>query len=372
MAGTIPGFGELNFSEFDKEVSFPNVILSYQSNATGKGRGKLWMWALSNELRQAGITTFNGYMVKGGQDWQEKWFGHLPMAKICVAMMSSSYFGSQACIDEIKAACSEKIHIIPVFLEHADMRVGFLGPDEESIIRGNFLRTRLSGNCIPPPDKGFFQGSNASDFKRNCRLLATEIKRVLQTMTDNLSSPKMVAPAAHVARKTPDGEWKDGSRVDEEDQQLSRQQVLDAFKSAFNGHLHGNQVDDFVTADGELGLHYGKIKGDKSKLRAVCDLIANNITTSKWTNGKLYLNDNNLGPEEGKAIAAALAKNTTLKEIYLNRNGLGPEGGKAIAAALAKNTTLTRIYLEYNNLTDEVEASLRQCASNRSTLTVHL
>jgi hypothetical protein len=51
---------------FKREEFFPNVLLSYQSDSTGKkgsGVGKAWMWAMANGFRAANITSFNGYQV---------------------------------------------------------------------------------------------------------------------------------------------------------------------------------------------------------------------------------------------------------------------------------------------------------------------
>ena len=50
----------------------------------------------------------------------------------------------------------------------------------------------------------------------------------------------------------------------------------------------------------------------------------------------LYLDGNELGDEAGKAIAAALEKNTSLTGLDLRYTGLGDDVGKAIAQALEK------------------------------------
>ncbi|KAF0519614.1 kinase-like protein [Gigaspora margarita] len=85
---------------------------------------------------------------------------------------------------------------------------------------------------------------------------------------------------------------------------------------------------------------------------------------------KLNLQNNQLGPEGGKALANALCKNTTLKFLNLGNNGLGTEGGKALVNALNKNTTLTLLDLENNGLGLEEQTFKSQ--SKTTTLTLLL
>ena len=59
----------------------------------------------------------------------------------------------------------------------------------------------------------------------------------------------------------------------------------------------------------------------------------------------------------GKALAEALAANTTLSTLILSDNYLGPEGAKALADALLQNSSLTELSIKGNELGDEgVEA----------------
>jgi hypothetical protein len=153
----IPG---LNTAYFDREAAFPTVMISYQSNSTGGGLGKSFMWGMANSLKDRGITSFNGYMVKGGQMWQKVWFGLLPEAKCVVLMMSKSFFQSRACIDELEAAIAQRTPIIPVFLERVDISGHFLGESESAVLSANFIRSHI-GNVIPPPDRGLFQTPTA-------------------------------------------------------------------------------------------------------------------------------------------------------------------------------------------------------------------
>jgi hypothetical protein len=156
---------------------YSTVVLSYQTHALGTDLGKLFMWAVANALKKANVTSFNGYQVTGGDSWQEQWFGVLPGCQVVVAMLSKSYLKSQACIDEIKEAVSLKKPIIPVYLEEVDISGDFLGTDFESKKTANFIRKGLSGNRIPPPDQGFFQGNSADDFNRNMATLVKLIKQ---------------------------------------------------------------------------------------------------------------------------------------------------------------------------------------------------
>jgi Ran GTPase-activating protein (RanGAP) involved in mRNA processing and transport len=48
-------------------------------------------------------------------------------------------------------------------------------------------------------------------------------------------------------------------------------------------------------------------------------------------------------PEGPAALADALKANTNLQRLNVSSNDLGPEGGKAIAASIAKNSTITSV-----------------------------
>eukprot|EP00037_Helgoeca_nana_P012272 m.111242 g.111242 ORF g.111242 m.111242 type:complete len:599 (-) comp21360_c0_seq14:103-1899(-) len=161
---------------FPQEEDFPKVLLSYQSHSTGKNVGKAWMWAVANGLRAAGITSFNGYQVTGGENWQQEWFGVLPECEVLVVMLSKSYFPSEACVHELKEACSQRKRIIPIYLEEVDISLAFLGQSTQRIKAANFIRPFVSGNCVPPPDQGVFQGHGADDFQRNMATLVKTIK----------------------------------------------------------------------------------------------------------------------------------------------------------------------------------------------------
>jgi len=140
------------------------------------------MWAAANYLKDRGITSFNGYMTEGGEDWKEAWYGRLSEAKLVLVMVSEMYWRSELCIDELVTACREKDsrYIIPVFLTLSPdsmMKRGFLGPADEQIQRGNFIKTRIAGNAIPSIDQGSFAETDAL-FQRNLELLASKAEEL--------------------------------------------------------------------------------------------------------------------------------------------------------------------------------------------------
>ena len=84
---------------FALKSSFPPVIFTYCTKTDG-GRGEQRMWQIANFLKKNGIASFNGCQVKAGEDWQTKWFGKMPEAKICILILSEEYFTSKACVKE--------------------------------------------------------------------------------------------------------------------------------------------------------------------------------------------------------------------------------------------------------------------------------
>ena len=138
------------------------------------------MWALAHELLGHGVDSFNGYQVPSGKNWVTVYFGMIPECKVLVAMLSRSYFRSEACLDELRAAIEQKKPVIPIFLEEVDTSGHFLGESKQQIMDANLIRIKvLSKNCAPPPDQGFFPGANAAHFKRNTKMLADAIRTFL-------------------------------------------------------------------------------------------------------------------------------------------------------------------------------------------------
>eukprot|EP01051_Picozoa_sp_SAG22_P000225 SAG22_NODE_4_length_44774_cov_362.122149_46_plen_431_part_00 len=163
---------------FPLQELFPQVILSY-CTYTDNGLGKEHVWAVANILNDAGISSFHGYMVEAGQDWEKKWFGKMPRAKVGVVMLSEAFFKSGPCKEELLALIKKGHPIIPVVFDmsaHKAMKGDtFLGTDPDSIEDANFLKTKMTGNSLPPPDQGVFQ----TNFDRNAAELVRLVKREL-------------------------------------------------------------------------------------------------------------------------------------------------------------------------------------------------
>jgi hypothetical protein len=82
---------------------------------------------------------------------------------------------------------------------------------------------------------------------------------------------------------------------------------------------------------------------------------------------KLFRND--IGAAGAAALAGALVVNTTLTELDLCENGIGTVGAAAIAKALGVNTTLIRLDLRLNRITAAGSAAVAAAiAANRATL----
>ena len=74
----------------------------------------------------------------------------------------------------------------------------------------------------------------------------------------------------------------------------------------------------------------------------------------------LFLANNLLGNEGGKAVAKGLEKNFSVKELDLSENMLGQNAMSSIGEMLNKNQTLEKLNLSRNNLTDpDVEDFLK-------------
>ena len=112
------------------------------------------------------------------------------------------------------------------------------------------------------------------------------------------------------------------------------------------------QVIEQSTVLEDLWLEGNNLTLDDGKL---ANAIAKNTTLKK-----LYIYNNNIGPEGIKLLADALKKNhtNTLEGLYLYDNIIGDEGAKYIAKMLADNKTLQKIGLNDNNISDKGAQSL--------------
>ena len=175
-------FESLSTLTWDEEQDI-SVIISYRTilnegDTEDKG---LWLCeALAQEIKKAGYIPFHGRMVKGGDNWQETWFGVMPEAKVAIVMFSPAFFQSKACVDELKAICKEpdlSECIVPIFLGPVKMgkNDNFLGSSRAEKRSANFIRAKIDGNCIPPPDQGLFQ----ENWDKNVALLISRIRELM-------------------------------------------------------------------------------------------------------------------------------------------------------------------------------------------------
>ena len=91
---------------------------------------------------------------------------------------------------------------------------------------------------------------------------------------------------------------------------------------------------------------------------------------SKCTLTRLDLQDCHISSEGAVELAAALCKNTTLKDLNLGRNPIGEhvEGATAVAKLLVENTTLTKLYLHDCHISSEGAVELAAGLCKNSTL----
>ena len=162
---------ELRALQFDLELEFPPVIISYATASAG-GCGEWWMWRIAVALRDAGIASYKGKQNTTGGDWVEHFFGRVVdgRSKVFIAMISAEYFRSQACRDEIYEAARLKKCIIPLVVgtPPRGLRQGVDEPyfgstpqeasTDDNIRLGNVVSMHTN-NYLPPPDRdgGLFQ-----------------------------------------------------------------------------------------------------------------------------------------------------------------------------------------------------------------------
>jgi hypothetical protein len=171
--------------EYDPQVfpyddsSFPSCIFSYASSSNN-GKGKSDMLALAQVLAKNGITSFNGYQVKAGQDWQEEWYGIMPECKIGIILLSPEYFQSKACVQEcLELVKQKKIKLLPLQFGMPNTTGRFLGEEPSDIKAANMFKLKIK-NVLPPPDQGSFD----ADWEGNARKLVRRIKEMLGLTTE--------------------------------------------------------------------------------------------------------------------------------------------------------------------------------------------
>lgn len=179
----------LNTTRFEyNSDEFPPVVILYATRSLGH-TGRDWMWALANSLRTHGIRSFNGNQVFGpaghgsaGNSWLHEVIGMIAECKVVVAMTSSAFFESAACLNELchaaKSQRDSRVVLLPITVDgtYIDTYMPSQPVAPEHNERLTFLRTQLSGNVIPPRDRGTFLGNSAKDFEKNVVDLVTAIR----------------------------------------------------------------------------------------------------------------------------------------------------------------------------------------------------
>jgi hypothetical protein len=106
-------------------------------------------------------------------------FSVMPEAKVAVVMFSEEFFKSESCVKELSKILEQTSglaeRVIPVFVGSVDMSAGFLGEKKSQRREAAFIRTMVSGNCIPPPDMGLFQ----DNWDANVALLIQRAKELI-------------------------------------------------------------------------------------------------------------------------------------------------------------------------------------------------
>lgn len=104
----------------------------------------------------------------------------MPDAKVAIAMFSAEFFTSEACVDELVKICTERDlskRIIPVFVGSVGLGKSddFLGTSKRDRMNANLIRTKINGNCIPPPDMGLFQ----DNWEANVAVLIERVREMM-------------------------------------------------------------------------------------------------------------------------------------------------------------------------------------------------
>ena len=84
---------------------------------------------------------------------------------------------------------------------------------------------------------------------------------------------------------------------------------------------------------------------------------------------KLFLARDRIGPGGAQALAAALDNNATLTELSMYENDIGAKGAVALAAALGKNTALATLDLSENSIGVQGALALVAALDTNATLT---
>lgn len=129
-------------------------------------------------------------------------------------------------------------------------------------------------------------------------------------------------------------------------------------------------VANLVSSLHELRLEGNQVGDAGAEVLATAMALGGTTTTTTTTNllTSLHLGDNGIGPDGGRALAAALTHNVTLTRLFLEGNRLGPEGAQAMTTALATNTTLRHLYVDNNGIGQQASDALARVLNSDSVI----
>jgi hypothetical protein len=156
--------------------------------------------------------------------------------------------------------------MIPIYLEKVDISGYFLGTSTEQKKAANFIRRFIQGNCVPPPDQGFFQGSGTADFERNMQMLIGTIKKTARV---DVKPPPTAAAAA------------DASEASKGAPANPQRSLVRAQPAATSAPLtKGDKLPPRVAADASEKVVNGRLTND------VCDRVASGEITTVVSTGQ--------------------------------------------------------------------------------------
>jgi len=102
------------------------VLISYSTgnrsgvDDDGVGMGTIYAAILSIQLSQYGIKTHTGLHTRGGEDWtsfKTLLYGPYKECEVLILILTSDFYNSKACLDEVYSAILGKVKIIPVLFQ---------------------------------------------------------------------------------------------------------------------------------------------------------------------------------------------------------------------------------------------------------------
>lgn len=140
-----------------------DVLISYATRlgpADDDEQGLDVMLKISETLKANNIEVYHGKMCPPGLDWKSEWFGRVKSCKAANVMLSPAYFQSKQCVQELGKLDNLVHKIIPIVVGSGvgeALKTDFCGSSEVEKREANATRTLLTGNWLPPPERGTFQ-----------------------------------------------------------------------------------------------------------------------------------------------------------------------------------------------------------------------